>query len=73
MKAAATETSKFLVYKRADIPKRFHFSNNTRVGDILVTAKNGYAFEALYNAVEYYEKTYNITGKLRRFITAVTC
>ncbi|XP_043272523.1 ectonucleotide pyrophosphatase/phosphodiesterase family member 5-like [Venturia canescens] len=61
LKAAATETSKFDVYKRNEVPKRYHFDNNPRVGDIVVSAKSGYAFEDLYYTLDYYKKTFNIT------------
>lgn len=64
LKSIAEETKTFKVYKREDIPKKYHYGNNTRVGPIFVIAEVGYAFQNLYKNIEYYRKKFNITGKL---------
>lgn len=62
LKFAAEKTSTFKVYKKEDIPKKYHYGNNTRIGPIFVIAEVGYAFQNLYDAIEYYKKKFNITG-----------
>lgn len=62
LKSAAEQTRKFKVYKRGDIPKRYHYGDNTRIGSIFVIAELGYAFQNLYDAIDYYKRKFNITG-----------
>ncbi|XP_020280186.1 ectonucleotide pyrophosphatase/phosphodiesterase family member 5-like [Pseudomyrmex gracilis] len=61
LKTAANRTKTFKVYKREDIPKKYHYGNNTRVGPIFVIAEVGYAFQNLYESIEYYKKHFNVT------------
>lgn len=61
LKSAAEQTKTFKVYKREDIPKKYHYGNNTRVGPIFVIAEVGYAFQNLYDTIEYYKRKFNIT------------
>ncbi|XP_044598002.1 ectonucleotide pyrophosphatase/phosphodiesterase family member 5-like isoform X1 [Cotesia glomerata] len=61
LKSAANETSTFYVYRKEEIPERFHYGNNTRMTPIFVVAKSGYAFEFLRDSFDYYQKTFNIT------------
>lgn len=61
---AANQTKKFDVYRRNEIPERFHFSNNPRLGPIIVVGKIGHAFETIVNNFPYYEKEFNITSKI---------
>ncbi|XP_011169076.1 ectonucleotide pyrophosphatase/phosphodiesterase family member 5 [Solenopsis invicta] len=61
LKFAAEQTKTFKVYKREDIPKKYHYGNNTRVGPIFVIAEVGYAFQNLYDAIEFYKQKFNIT------------
>ncbi|XP_078036334.1 bis(5'-adenosyl)-triphosphatase enpp4 isoform X1 [Augochlora pura] len=61
LKQAAEKTMTFKVYKREEIPQKYHYGNNTRVGPIFVIAEVGYAFQNLLETIEYYKKTYNIT------------
>lgn len=63
LKSAANETSTFYVYRKEEIPERFHYGNNTRMTPIFVVAKSGYAFEFLRDSFDYYQKTFNITSK----------
>ncbi|XP_003703035.2 bis(5'-adenosyl)-triphosphatase enpp4 isoform X1 [Megachile rotundata] len=61
LKQAAEKTMTFKVYKREEIPKKYHYGNNTRVGPIFVIAEVGYAFQNLLDAIEFYKKKFNIT------------
>jgi len=62
LRSAAEQTKTFKVYKKEEIPKKFHYGNNTRIGPIFVIAEVGYAFQNLYDAIEYYKKRFNVTG-----------
>lgn len=62
LKSAAEETKTFKVYKKEDIPKKYHYGDNIRVGSIFVIAEVGYAFQNLYDTIEYYKREFNITG-----------
>ncbi|XP_032671220.1 bis(5'-adenosyl)-triphosphatase ENPP4-like [Odontomachus brunneus] len=61
LKFAAEQTKTFKVYKREDIPKKYCYSNNDRIGPIFVIAEIGYAFQNLYDVIEYYKQKFNIT------------
>ncbi|XP_058804211.1 bis(5'-adenosyl)-triphosphatase ENPP4-like isoform X2 [Phymastichus coffea] len=61
LKKASTVNKNFDVYLKEDIPERYHFHNNPRIGPILVVAKIGYAFQTLYDSFPWYEKEFNIT------------
>lgn len=62
LKRASELTKGFDVYLKNDIPASYHFSNNPRIGAIIVVAKVGYAFQTLYDSFPYYIKKFNITG-----------
>lgn len=68
MVKASKLTDAFDVYWKRDIPKRYHFSNNPRVGPIIVAARVGYAFQTLYDTIPWYEKEFNFTGIKKFFI-----
>ncbi|XP_071865323.1 bis(5'-adenosyl)-triphosphatase enpp4 isoform X2 [Bombus fervidus] len=61
LKQAALKLKTFRVFKRDEIPKKYHYGNNTRVGPIFVIAEIGYAFQNLLDNIEYYKKKFNIT------------
>ncbi|XP_076174778.1 ectonucleotide pyrophosphatase/phosphodiesterase family member 5 isoform X2 [Ptiloglossa arizonensis] len=61
LKQAAEQTMTFKVYKRQEIPQKYHYGNNTRVGPIFVIAELGYAFQNLFDNIEFYKKKFNIT------------
>ncbi|GAB1867832.1 Ectonucleotide pyrophosphatase/phosphodiesterase family member 4 [Camponotus japonicus] len=61
LKLAAEQKKTFKVYKKEDIPEKYHYGNNNRVGPIFVIAQVGYAFQNLNDAIEYYKKKFNIT------------
>ncbi|XP_033178652.1 bis(5'-adenosyl)-triphosphatase enpp4 isoform X3 [Bombus impatiens] len=64
LKQAALKSKTFRVFKRDEIPKKYHYGNNTRIGPIFVIAEIGYAFQNLLDNIEYYKKKFNITGYL---------
>lgn len=68
LKSAAEQTNTFKVYKREDIPKKYHYGNNTRVGSIFIIAEVGYAFQNLYDAIKYYKQKFNITGNFALYL-----
>lgn len=61
----ASKLRKFRVYRREEIPKKYHYGNNTRIGPIFVIAEVGYAFQNLLDNIEFYKKKFNITGNLQ--------
>ncbi|KAL0102054.1 hypothetical protein PUN28_018535 [Cardiocondyla obscurior] len=61
LKSAAEQTKTFKVYRREDIPKKYNYGNNTRVGPIFVIAEVGYAFQNLYDTIDLYKQKFNIT------------
>lgn len=61
LKQASAETKTFRVYKRDEIPQKYHYGNNTRVGPIFVIAEVGYAFQNLLTTIERYKEKFNIT------------
>ncbi|XP_046738704.1 ectonucleotide pyrophosphatase/phosphodiesterase family member 5-like isoform X2 [Diprion similis] len=58
---AANKTGHFTVYKKEEIPDRYHFRKNPRVPPIFIVAEIGYAFSDVYKSIEYYEKMQNLT------------
>ncbi|KAG8229292.1 hypothetical protein J437_LFUL011138 [Ladona fulva] len=56
----ATKNS-FKVYKKNDLPERWHIKNSRRTPPILAVADEGYIFEDFYKTMDYYRKQYNIT------------
>ncbi|KAJ8676692.1 hypothetical protein QAD02_012479 [Eretmocerus hayati] len=61
LKKASENSNEFDVYLNEEIPERYHFTHNSRIGPILVVAKVGYAFESFYASVAWYKKEFNIT------------
>lgn len=61
LKLAAEKTKTFKVYRKHEIPEKYHYRDNKRVGPIFVIANVGYAFQYLYDTIEYYKKKFNIT------------
>lgn len=52
----------FKVYRKDEIPEKYHYGNNKRVGPIFVIANVGYAFQNLNDTIQFYKKKFNITG-----------
>ena len=52
----------FKIYKNADLPERWNFKNKDRVGPITAVADIKYGFQDMFQSIEYYRKTYNITS-----------
>ncbi|XP_047342864.1 ectonucleotide pyrophosphatase/phosphodiesterase family member 5-like isoform X1 [Vespa velutina] len=61
LKLAAEETMNFKVYRKHEIPEKYHYGNNKRVGPIFVIANVGYAFQNLNDTIQFYKKKFNIT------------
>ncbi|KAG7213592.1 hypothetical protein KM043_002846 [Ampulex compressa] len=61
LKAAAEEMKTFKVYKKNEIPQKYHYSKSNRVGPIFVIAEIGYAFQNLLDSIDYYKEKFNIT------------
>ena len=62
LKEASKSNGHFDVYLKEDVPEHYHFANNPRNGPILVIAKVGYAFQTMYQSIEWYKSAFNITG-----------
>lgn len=54
-------TKKFKVYLNEELPTRWHFRNDFRVGPITVVADLGFGFHDMYESAKFYEKAYNIS------------
>ncbi|XP_066603258.1 ectonucleotide pyrophosphatase/phosphodiesterase family member 5-like isoform X2 [Prorops nasuta] len=61
LKAAANQTRQFQVYKKEEIPERFRYSDNPRIGPIFIVAELGHVFNDFYHEIDYYKKHWNIT------------
>nr|QHO60755.1 salivary pyrophosphatase [Sergentomyia schwetzi] len=61
LKSGAAANKHFKVYSNADLLPRWNFNNSQRSGPITALADPGYAFQDMYEAAEYYAKTYNIS------------
>ncbi|XP_022915908.1 bis(5'-adenosyl)-triphosphatase enpp4-like [Onthophagus taurus] len=60
LKKASAELGHFTVYKKSEIPNRWHFRRNIRTPPILLLADKGYAFDDFIDTVAYYTKLYNL-------------
>lgn len=63
LKNASDSGSPFKVYKRNEIPDRWHYKNNRRSPPILAVADPPYVFQDAYLQIEWIEKLRNITCK----------
>jgi ectonucleotide pyrophosphatase/phosphodiesterase family protein 5 len=57
---ASMKSKNFKVYLNEELPERWHFKNDLRVGPITVVAELGYGFHDMYESAKWYEKAYNI-------------
>jgi ectonucleotide pyrophosphatase/phosphodiesterase family member 5 len=60
---ASKVNGNFKVYTEETLPERWKFRNKDRTGPLTVVAELGYAFQDMWAAARYYEKTLNITSK----------
>ncbi|XP_071440349.1 bis(5'-adenosyl)-triphosphatase enpp4-like isoform X2 [Hetaerina americana] len=51
----------FTVYRKEDLPERWHISHSRRTPPIIAVADDGYVFQDFYEKMDYYRKKYNIT------------
>lgn len=61
LKNASEKNGNFDVYTLENLPVRWHFNNSQRTGPITAVARLGYGFEDMWDTVEYYRKTYNVS------------
>ncbi|XP_012251078.2 ectonucleotide pyrophosphatase/phosphodiesterase family member 5-like isoform X2 [Athalia rosae] len=59
---AKRELGHFTVFKREEIPDRFHYGKNPRVAPIYVIADIGYVFQDYWNNIRGLEKQWNYTA-----------
>lgn len=52
----------FKVYRKHEIPHRWHYSNNVRIPPIYVIAEDGYGFQDLTESVEKWRSVHDIKG-----------
>lgn len=64
LKNVSLSNGHFEVYRREEMPDRWHFKNNARAPPIFLLASKGYAFQDLADLAKIYAKANNITGKL---------
>ena len=60
---ASTSNGHFKVYNNSNLPDRWNFKNKDRVGPITVVAEIKYGFQDMFQSIEYYRKTYNISSE----------
>lgn len=53
----------FKVYRKTEIPSRWHFTSNSRIPPIYVVAEDGYGFEDLKASVVKWAPVHGIQGK----------
>lgn len=58
----AKRNGHFTVYKKEEIPDKYHFGKNPRIAPIFIVADTRYAFNDMYEKIEHYEETYNFTS-----------
>ncbi|EAT38642.1 AAEL009486-PA [Aedes aegypti] len=61
LKNASEKNGNFDVYTLENLPARWHFNNSQRTGPITAVARLGYGFDDMWDTVEYYRKTYNVS------------
>ncbi|KAF5297357.1 hypothetical protein FQR65_LT01287 [Abscondita terminalis] len=54
LKNASDDNGHFTVYKKNDIPSRWRFKNNPRVGPVYAVAEEGYGFQDMFQLAKYY-------------------
>uniref|UniRef100_A0A8D9F2M4 Ectonucleotide pyrophosphatase/phosphodiesterase family member 5 n=1 Tax=Cacopsylla melanoneura TaxID=428564 RepID=A0A8D9F2M4_9HEMI len=57
---AAAKLTTFQVFKKEDMPERWHYKNNERTPPILALANVDYAFKDIWDEIKWFEK-YNVT------------
>lgn len=62
LKKAADSGAHFKVYKKSEIPTRWHYKNNRRTPPILAVADPPYVFQDFYNTISDQEKKWNFTA-----------
>lgn len=66
LREASKASGHFTVYKNEELPERWHYQNQDRVGPITIVADLGYIFNDFYDHLDYYKK-HNITNPKGEF------
>lgn len=61
---ASESNGHFKVYKNDELLERWHIRNEQRTGPISLLADLGYAFQDMWNLINWYKKEFNITGNI---------
>lgn len=57
----------FDVYRKKDMPERWHFKQNSRAPPIFLMAKDGYAFQDILQTAERYKNENHLNSKRLTF------
>ncbi|CAG2062520.1 unnamed protein product, partial [Timema podura] len=55
----------YKIYRKAELPERWHYKNNPRTPPLLAVADEGYGFHDMYAAEQYFTREWHITSKLQ--------
>ncbi|XP_067009278.2 ectonucleotide pyrophosphatase/phosphodiesterase family member 5 [Anabrus simplex] len=55
---------KFTIYRKAELPERWHFKENKRAPPLLLLADEGYAFHDMYASETYYRNKWKIPSSV---------
>lgn len=61
LKSASEKNGNFDVYTLENLPVRWHYNNSQRTGPITAVARLGYGFDDMWDTVEFYRRTYNVS------------
>nr|CAD7202984.1 unnamed protein product [Timema douglasi] len=51
----------YKIYRKAELPERWHYKNNLRTPPLLAVADEGYGFHDMYAAEQYFAREWHIT------------
>nr|CAD7448526.1 unnamed protein product [Timema bartmani] len=51
----------YKIYRKAELPERWHYKNNPRTPPLLAVADEGYGFHDMYAAEQYFTREWHIT------------
>lgn len=64
LKNVSKTLGSFKVYKKTEMPSRWHFTNNNRIPPIYVVAEDGYGFQDLTESVVKWAPVHGIKGTI---------
>lgn len=65
LQLASKKNGHFKIYKKSETLPRWHYKDNDRIGPIIALAEVGFAFQDMYDSVNFYKQKYNLTGRSR--------